>query len=43
MENIAPLFTHSLPPNPGKLLHSLHVLHPSEGDTTLQLYESCLL
>jgi len=38
MENIAPMFINNLPDNPGKLLQTVHVKHPTDGDATLQLY-----
>ena len=37
------MFTHALPNQPGKLLHTIHAHQDSEGDTTVQLYENCLV
>jgi len=43
MENIAPMFSHTLPNQPTKLLLTLHTHQDSEGDTNLQFYENCLV
>lgn len=37
------MFTHSFPNNAGKLLLTIHAHQDSEGETTLQLYENCLV
>ena len=43
MENIAPMFSHTLPNQPTKLLLTLHSHQDLEGDTNLQFYENCLV
>lgn len=43
MENISPMFLNNLPANSGPLLLTVQALHSSEGDSTLQFHENCLV